>query len=204
MRLYGLFLLLVTPPGESTLHPCPPSPALLSLLPFLLTPALLPSNCLPTPTVTGFKPMAWHDIGPSGAQQLHHLSTAHSLTQPPTELLHSFFSPHTSLAPLPSFSLWAEELEFYFSKKAEAVRGEFPRAPTRPLLPTFICSHGICLPSWVNCLCSFLKPKPPYVHWASFPLLYSQILLQTTLSFLSCIPKFPLHSIFPINTQNML
>ena len=48
----------------------------------------------------------------------------------------------------------------------------------------------MCLPSWVNCLCSFLKPNRPYVHWAPFPHIFWRILFQFS-------PFSPASSNFP-------
>lgn len=116
----------------------------------------------------------------------------HSHIQSLTGLFHIFFSLHKSPFPPPSSSLSADEFKFYFNKKTEAIRGEFPLAPTiasTAYLHLFPCN----LPSLLgelSVLLSKAKSSICALGTISFHLLKD---LTPTLSFLSCIIKICLY-----------
>lgn len=128
----------------------------------------------------------------SAAQRLHHISIVHSLDQPFTELFHIFFSLHNPPVLPPSSSLWADECEFYFNKKTEAIRGEFPLSPTTAstaYLHLFPCN---LLPLLGELSVLLSKAKTSICALGTISsYLFGE--LSPILSLLSCVFKISLH-----------
>lgn len=123
----------------------------------------------------------WHKIGPKCCPEISshfHSSFIHSIS-------FSYFiliSLQKYPFPSPSSSISADELEFHFNKKTEAIRGEFPLAPTTAStaylhlfpsnLPSLLGELSVLLSKAKTSICALgtisshlLKDLTPILFW---------------------------------------